>query len=228
MTYPADRSPALLDPGYFQLVADRWRLKLLAPPVVTEWATVALAHGHNGPALRELAWPHTDWLAVDPLVPGAIAELGLTVATRREAVARLLRPYADAALAGSVPLRAGCEALSAFVWQLDTADLPEGLDRYWLDHVLEAWHDREGPAQVQVEAQLHALLATLSGRAPRPPAGDAPSLGGRHAPPEPGPAQAPPAPKPDPETASSSRFSFEFSFNTERGFSWSWPPRGGN
>lgn len=218
-----DLAPAQLDPDYFQQVADRWRLELLELPEVSRWATVALTHGHDGPALRELAWSHDSWGEVGPLMPQAVAEVGLPVPSRGAALARLLRPYARAVLAEEVPLYEGLMALNSFVfplrWGLDAAEWPAGFDPVWLDHVLDEWnYDVAGVAQARIEADLRAMLAALVADAPAP-GGDAPALGGRRAAPEPEP--------PPTEAGGGARFSFEIAFTMDRIFSWSWPPRGG-
>lgn len=93
-----------------------WRLDKLPVQALEELAVAALMQGHDGPALRELAWPHASWGEVGDLFARALGEMGRSPIDRTGAIACLIRHHAADIVAGRVPPFEGARALFYAVW----------------------------------------------------------------------------------------------------------------
>ena len=97
-----------------------WRLGRLPVDAVETFAVDALMEGYDGPALRELAWPHSSWGEVGDLFAKALEEMGRPPLDRRGAIAQVIRHLAAEIVAGRVPAFEGARDLYYDVcWDFD-------------------------------------------------------------------------------------------------------------
>jgi hypothetical protein len=93
-----------------------WRLDKLPVQALEDLAVTALMQGHDGPALRELAWPHASWDDVGDLFARALSEMGRAPIDREGAIACLSRHHATEIVEGRVPPFEGARGLFYAVW----------------------------------------------------------------------------------------------------------------
>jgi hypothetical protein len=100
-----------------------WRLDKLPVQALEDLAVTALTQGHDGHALRELAWPHASWGDVGDLFARALSEMGRPPIDRAGAIACLIRHRAADIVEGRVPPFEGARRLFYAVWwDIDNLD----------------------------------------------------------------------------------------------------------
>jgi hypothetical protein len=229
MTQPPDDAglaPSLPSWDVDEIVA-RWVLDQLSLPAMSDFAVQAMLRGHDGPALRELAWSQSSWNEAYPLCYRALAEVGLPIPTVDQATHVLARQLAQEALDGRRPLVEAARAIARlyYVAHLEGKDLIRPEFNWWdLDLLLDDW--TYSPYEDdRFHTSIRSLLGPLAAaELPETHADDslAPTLGGTRAAPEPPP--PPPEAPEEPPSDDAWRFEFHFNFdiNLRRFFTWNW------
>jgi hypothetical protein len=125
------------------------------------WAAQWLADGHDGPALRELAGlngrdPH----AVNDLLPGALADLGLTLpSTTVAAASEEFRRLAEMCLAGRAGERWVAQQVEEIVIRVNYNDEVIDLARGQLYGTEDAWQGGWGPPVEELKATVRDCCA---------------------------------------------------------------------
>jgi hypothetical protein len=146
----------------WDLVAARWRLRRLREREIEDFAVQALLAGYDGPALRELAWPHDSWDDIDALVPQALKEVGLEAPGTFEAATRASLDVAQRIESDEVPPWSGAVDILSIFRVFDIVErqfLFPHFDYWGLDDLLEsAWSDDE---RARLEPELRAIVRQL-------------------------------------------------------------------
>lgn len=147
-----------MDPTEFQA---RWKTEDLSLAEVEAAAAAWLAAGHDGPALRELAWPPDTAREIHPLIERALAELGQPPMSEAEARLWRSRRVARRIVAGEVAPLAGAEEIYWECWPFEWRDrLPPAIQRLYA-LMLEAYASSEDGAPPEVATKLRAEAAAL-------------------------------------------------------------------